>query len=168
MTRSIVRANPMASRHCHGCGLELTPIDGPTDAYGGASPACWALFGELLRRDYEELKYPAVHGLAVDAYMAQHPGYATAAGRRSVITHLLGLQAWFERGLRGRALIAVRVGAFPDKSDPAPFLPVPSHGALTVAQVVNGPIEEHATRIEAWARSVWSSWSAHHEAIRSR
>ena len=49
------------------------------------------MFCEVTARDFSEYRYPPIHGTIVDAYMAQHAGFATPAGRRSVAVHLVGL-----------------------------------------------------------------------------
>ena len=60
------------------------------------------MFGEVLARDYGLYQYPEAHRLVVDAYMAQHPGFSTASGRRSVAVHLVALLCVLERGLQVR------------------------------------------------------------------
>lgn len=46
---------------CPGCGLRLKRVEGPTDPYSGASASCWAAFGEVLSREFQELSYPEFH-----------------------------------------------------------------------------------------------------------
>src|SRR5436190_1879442 len=41
---------------CIGCGVLTPDADGPTHPYLGASPGCWAVYGEVLAREYGE--YP--------------------------------------------------------------------------------------------------------------
>ena len=64
--------------------------------------ACTVHVTEVLARDYGEYRYPQVHHLIVDTYMAQHPGYSTAAGRRSVAAHLVGLYCMLEMSDLGK------------------------------------------------------------------
>ena len=59
---------------CTGCGALVPDTPGPTHRYIGASPQCWALFGEVLAREYSDFRYASVHQLTVDSYAAQHPG----------------------------------------------------------------------------------------------
>jgi len=51
-------------------------------------------------RELEQWRYPAVHGLAVDAYAASHGGDGTERrDRQSVLIHLVALCAVLERYL---------------------------------------------------------------------
>ena len=153
---------------CPGCGLVATARDGPTDPYGGASPACWAAFQRVTVRDYEEFRYPEAHRLIVDAYMSQHPGTATPAGRRSVAVHLVGLYLALERGLAGQAVGSVLAHVFPDKQDIAPLEPVPPPGALTVASLLDAPdLTSHSRLARAWAEAVWRAWTPVHARVRA-
>jgi hypothetical protein len=152
---------------CPGCHLRYAPLAGATDPYGGASAACWALFGEACARDYGEFRYPPIHRTMVDAYMAQHPGYATAAGRRSVIVHLVGLHLTLERGLPNADVIAAIRHVFPDKRDVVPLLPVPVAWDVTVdAMVGAADLDDHTRRARRWAEAVWKAWTPHHPSIR--
>jgi len=157
----------MSSSACPSCGLKLPDHDGPADPYGAASPACWAMFGEVTARDYGAYEYPPVHRLIVDAYQAQHVGYATAAGRRSVVVHLVGLCLVLEKmaapGTVGRALGAV----FPDKPDVEPLVPIP-RATLTIAHVHEAKsLGEQTVRGEEFAREVWRAWTPHHARVRA-
>jgi hypothetical protein len=153
---------------CPGCGLTAPAVEGAADPYGGASAACWTVFGEVTLRDYGEFAYPSVHRLIVDAYMSQHPGFATPAGRRSVAVHLVGLCLVLERGVTGRAVGESLGRVFPDKRDIPPLGPVPWLGELTVASVRGAPdLPAHAQLARAWAESVWKAWTPFHPEIRS-
>jgi Family of unknown function (DUF5946) len=59
---------------CPGCGAMLPPSTGPTHESIGASPACWAVFGEVLAAEYSDGTFWPAHRISVDAYAAQHPG----------------------------------------------------------------------------------------------
>jgi hypothetical protein len=152
---------------CPGCGL-AGASDGQTDPYGGASPACWAIFQQVLVRDYGEFQYPAVHPQIVDAYMAQHPGYATAAGRRSVAVHLVGLCLAVERGLDQAHVRRIMTSVFPGKPDLAPLAPVPDLREITVASMTGATdLEDHAARARTWAEAVWRAWIPFHARVRA-
>ena len=154
------------TQECPGCGLSLPTANGATDPYGGASPACWASFGEVIARDFGEYRYPDVHRLIVDAYMAQHPGFATAAGRRSVVVHLVGLYLVLAKGFPSQDIGPVLGLVFRDKRDAAPLTPVPFLGERTIADVQAArDLAEHARAGRAWADAVWRAWSPHHPTI---
>jgi hypothetical protein len=151
---------------CPGCGIELPKVEGPCDPYGGASPACWAVFGEVCARDFGEYRYPDEHRLVVDAYMAQHPNFDTAAGRRSVATHLVGLHCVFERELPMKSIGRVLAALFPDKRDIRPFEPIPSLRTTNIFSVRSCQSRsEYAVRAREWGFAVWKAWSPHHRRV---
>jgi len=153
---------------CPGCGLIAPVVDGPADPYAGASPACWATFGQASLRDYAEFQYPDAHRLIVDAYMSQHPGFATPAGRRSVAVHLVGLHLTLERGVTGRAAGEILARVFPEKRDIAPLEPIPWLGEITVASMLDAlDLDSHSQRARHWAEAVWRAWTPVHAQIRS-
>jgi len=157
-----------ATSTCPGCGLVGAADDGPCDAYGGSSPACWATFNAVTVKDYGEYQYPEVHRLIVDAYMSQHATFATPAARRSVVVHLIGLHLVFERGMRPDVIRRTLGPIFPDKRDVPALAPKPPPGPLTIAFVLAAKdFEEHDRRARAWALAVWTSWAPHHAWIRT-
>ena len=83
---------------CVGCGALVPDVAGPTHPYIGASRGCWAIYGEVLAKEYGEYGYPPVHGLTVDAYAAQHPGTPSRQAIQSVAVHLIALYLVLERG----------------------------------------------------------------------
>jgi uncharacterized protein DUF5946 len=153
---------------CPGCGLVALLDDGPCDPYGGSSPACWATFNAVTAKDYGEYQYPEVHRLIVDAYMSQHATFATPAGRRSVVVHLVGLYLVLERGMKGEAVVRTLGQVFPDKRDVPSLVPKPLPGPMTIGSVhAAATFEDHDRRGRAWALSVWKAWAPHHEWIQS-
>jgi len=152
---------------CPGCGSELPAVEGPTDAYGGASSSCWAMFGEVCAKDFGEYDYPDVHRSIVDAYMAQHPSFGTPAGRRSVAVHLVGLYCTFEERMSVKSVVRTLAGVFPDKRDVSPFVPIPPLREVTIASVHAAADKiEHGQLAMAWARAVWQAWAPHHSRVR--
>lgn len=153
---------------CFGCGAVVPTIEGPTHDYMLSSPGCWAIYGEVLAREYQNPAYMARHRLTVDAYAVQHPGEPVAAARRSVLFHLISLCAVFERDTslaRATALLQ-RLGALGLDPD---WLEPPRHrGDITVLNVfeAEGP-EAHFKAVEGWARAAWEAWSPHHAHVRS-
>lgn len=155
-------------------------MDGPTHPYIGSAPGCWALYGEVLGREYGEFNYPDVHRLCVDTYAVQHPRPISAGGDnpseslnrkaiQSVAVHLVAIYYTLERGLNSQqALNAIRrlvaAGNSYQELDPPSFA-----GCLTIVDVARPPavdVEEHSKRVRAWAESVWQAWSAHHDTVR--
>jgi hypothetical protein len=152
---------------CPGCGLVLPEYDGPTHPYVGCSAACWALYGELLAREYGQLGYPECHSLTIDAYGAQHPGKRERRSIRSVGSHLCGLYLVFERGVDGPGATALKNRVLAT-STPFVWLPPPApNGAMTVRDVLASEDREgHCELVEHWARSVWDAWALHQETVR--
>ena len=83
---------------CPGCGALGPDVDGPTHRYIGASPGCWALYGEVLARAYGDVRYASGQAV-VDAYAAQHPGTPSPQSIQSVAVHLIRLRLQLERGI---------------------------------------------------------------------
>jgi Family of unknown function (DUF5946) len=151
---------------CPGCGLVLPYYEGPAHPYLGASPACWAVYCEVLAREYGDPAYFRPHQLTVDTYAVQHPGAPERRTIQSLALHLITLCLVLERGadpaagpnvhrrLAGRA-------AFHWLAPPA------VRGRLTVADVRRArTAAEHAAAVEEWARDVWAAWKPHHAAVR--
>jgi hypothetical protein len=152
---------------CPGCGLETALDDGPTHAYIGASSGCWAVYGEVLAREYSDPELMAIHQLTVDAYAAQHPGEPGRRSAQSVWLHLATLSLVLELGHDPAAGPAVhrqlvRRREYPWLEPPQPL------GTLTVAHVqAAAGGDEHVQRVREWARDVWEAWRPHHATIRS-
>ena len=155
----------MLSR-CPGCDLRAPDLDGPTHAYIESSPACWAMYGDVLAREYSDPRAFAVHRLTVDAYAAQHPGRPSKRSEQSVAVHLIALQLVLECGhppaFASRMLArSVAVGGFVWLEPPS------ERGTLTVADVVvAADATDHAARVERWARAVYEAWAPHHAQVR--
>ena len=152
---------------CRGCGGEFDEGDGPTHAYMLSSPGCWAPYGEVLAREYQDPAYMRLHRLTVDAYAVQHPGVDTQQARNSVGVHLSRLSLFFERGWP----ISRVNDAMPEitaKKKHYPWLTPPEQlGALTVKHVLAARTPaEHEAAVEQWARSVWDAWEQHHATVR--
>jgi hypothetical protein len=152
---------------CPGCGRLYPHFDGPTHPYIGASPGCWAVYGEVLAREYGEFGYPDVHRLTVDAYAAQHPGVPSAQSIQSVAGHLIGLYLALERGFPSRVVTsAIRAaaarGGFVWLEPPA------DRGHIAVRDVIGATnLNDHTARVQEWATAVWSAWSPHAARIRA-
>ena len=96
--------------------------------------------------------------------MAQHPGNAAhdRRQRQSVAIHLCGLYLAIEVAMPLRK-ITTALGRLTARTD-WPLLPAPlSPHWLTVVDVAGASeLNDHAARVERWARSVWEAWAPHH------
>jgi uncharacterized protein DUF5946 len=151
---------------CPGCGLVLQPQpEAPKHPYIGASAECWALYGELLAREFHHPAYFRVHQLTVDTYAVQHPGSPERRATQSVGLHLMTLCLIVEDGVdpsEGPALHKrlVRRPAFRWLEPPRP------NGQLTAADALRSPNpEEHAQAVTAWGQDVWEAWAPHHQTV---
>jgi hypothetical protein len=151
---------------CPGCGLVLPERGGPVHSYLGSSPACWALYGEVLAREYSDPACFRVHQLTVDAYAVQHPGVPERRSIQSVALHLVTLCLVLERGADPAAgpqlhKHLTKRGGFRWLEPPEP------NGQITVADVHRAATAtEHRCSVQAWAREVWGAWAAHHTTVR--
>lgn len=153
---------------CPGCGARYAPH--PTDtthAYIGASPACWAAFGELLAREFQDPAYGRLHRHTVDVYTVQHPGEDDRRQRQSVAIHLVGLCHWLEHGMDAQRVIAATRAMLKDGRPDWPWLTPPTSYEMTVRDVLTSESgEEHDRLVRAWAQRTWEAWSAHHDVVR--
>ena len=152
---------------CIGCGALVAAGDGAAHSYIGASPGCWALYGEVLAREYTDPRYGSVHQLTVDAYAAQHPGKPSPQAIQSVTIHLVGLYIVFE--LRRTTQQARRTiqRAVQHKKDFIWLDPPASLGELTIVDIHAAKDHvEHNARVREWALGVWRAWEPHHPKIR--
>ena len=152
---------------CGDCGVALAQRPGPTHPYFGASPSCWALYGDVLAREYGNPLYMKVHRLTVDAYAAQHPGKPERRSIQSVWVHLAGLHLILEKGISHDFARRV-IGAMTERSDSLSWLDPPARYNFTVADVARvGGAAEHAAAVRRWAEDVWASSSDHHGRVRA-
>ena len=152
---------------CVGCGAQVPRVDGPTHPYIGASAGCWAIFGEILAKEYGEWRYPPIHRLTVDAYAVQHPGTPSRRSIQSVAVHLVSLYLVLEGGYDFRAATKAKNGVLRHRDHFVWLDPPPSLGKMTVLDVhMAVDLAEHTELVERWARGVWDAWSPHHETVR--
>ena len=151
---------------CPDCGARFPPLDGPTHAYVGGSPGCWAAFGELGVRELE-LGIAGPARLSAHVYMVQHPGREGRRQAQSVGIHLMVLGAVLERRQPTAVAVAAMNGWL--RGGPAvPWLNPPGRqGTRTIRDVpLDADRPAHEAAVRAWAESVWASWSAEHATIR--
>ncbi|MGA8940298.1 MAG: DUF5946 family protein [Acidobacteriaceae bacterium] len=155
---------------CLDCKLQLPFVDTPTHTYLGASSSCWALYNQVLAREYST---PAlmlsVHRLTVDAYAAQHPGQPERRTIQSIWVHLTALYLTIERGLANDYATRV-IGVLTTNPTHLEWLPPPpTLGPLTVIEVANADTTTaHEAAVRRWAASVWQAWSPYHQPIAAK
>jgi hypothetical protein len=154
---------------CPDCGLQLPAQTIPRHPYLGASASSWALYTEVLAREYSEpLLMKSVHRLTVDAYSAQHPGKAERRTIQSVWVHLAGLYLTIEQGLAHDFARRIIGALTQEASGMAWLIPPPQLGDCTVVRVAKAQSNaEHEEAVRLWARDVWGAWKPHHSAIKS-
>ena len=161
-------ADPVRLITCPGCGALVPDIDGPTHAYLGASPGCWAAWGAFQARSFASPAIAAVQPIAVDVYAVQHPGLAERRAIQSVWVHLVSLCLVLERGrspadgILAKQQLLAGSRAFL-RLDP----PVGSY-AMTVLDVASVEREAVPREVRLWADVTWAAWHAHHAAVRER
>ena len=157
----------LSMRRCIGCNATVSDIVGPTHAYMGASPGCWKIYGDVLAREYGELRNPDFHRLTVDAYAAQHTGVESRRSTQSVALHLIALHMLLERELSPR-FVTRRMSSMVELASkfrwltPPLFTNTPSVLDVAIAQSA----QDHEAATWRWAKGVWDAWAEHHETVR--
>jgi hypothetical protein len=143
--------------------------DGPRHVYVPATPGCWAAFGALRADEAMRFAGSRFNNLAVDTYMAQHPGDGSdRRDRQSVFVHLVSACAVLERGASPADSPTVLQAVLAGRRE-FPVLPrAHGPGDLTVLHASGArDLADHDERVRAWAASVWDAWRDHHPAIRA-
>lgn len=153
---------------CVGCGALVSGTDGPSHTYIGASPGCWALYGELLADEYLDRDRAAMQRLTVDAYAVQHPGVPGPRSSQSVWVHLVGLCLALEaaqQAERTTALMAQFVGS---RREFEWLEPPASRGDRTILDVrATTGLNAYHQAVAEWAAAAWTAWAEHHDTIRA-
>ncbi len=145
---------------CVGCGAEVADIEYPVHSDMRTSPGCWALFCELLGREFSDPAYWPVHQLTVNAYALQH-----AASNPAL--HLLALCLRFDHGYSDAQILPI-MRAAKKRNARLPEIGGPRYVTLTVLSVHAARNEwEHIASVTEWAQSAWKSFDDFHEVIRS-
>ena len=146
--------------------MQTDKCDGPVHRYLASSPGCWARFGELLVREYENPQYMAVHGLTVDAYALQHPGQESPQTISSAHVHLGSLYSYFELGKPITQLPQIKQELTRFKSRFTWLTPPDDMALITVADVLLATsAAEHCAAVEKWAAYLYERWAVHHPTI---
>lgn len=154
---------------CPGCGAELPDRQLPMSDRYRASGECWELYGELTASNMERTDPFFFHQLCVDAYGAQHSGGPVKPV--TTVFALVGLHLTVERGFTGRQVQKAHMD-LAKKAGPGfdwPRLEPPAQKwDMTVSDVWNAKSgEKGQERIKIWAESVWKSWAAQHDRVRT-
>jgi len=153
---------------CFSCGGYYPDIDGPTHPYMDSTPGCWAVYGEVLAREYSDPTFFDIHRLTVDAYAVQHPGYKDRQSIQSVGVHLIRLCLFLEHGLSPENANDAMLAAGKNKKSFTYLEPPSNLGTITASDIANAKsAEEHKKLVMEWAKCVWNAWSVHHDTIRS-
>lgn len=152
---------------CWGCGARYLPHEtDETHPYIGASPACWATFGEVLAREFESPAYGRMHRHSVDVYAVQHPGHDDRRERQSVALHLIAICQWLEHDVTDVARLNEITQRLANEDRDWPWLTPPESYPMTVGDLlVARSGDEHASLVRRWAETTWEAWSAHHATV---
>lgn len=152
---------------CSGCGVELPAQDGPVHRYMESSASCWAKYGELLAREYQDPAYMPAHRLTVDTYAVQHPGRPSPQTIQSVAVHLISLHAVLELALSSaEATSLIKVCA--DRGRFTWLAPPRGAYKLNVTHPLAArTASEHLAAVREWAASTWEAWAPHHAQVRA-
>lgn len=143
-------------------------MEGPTHRYMESSPGCWAVFGEVLAREYSDPTYAEIHRLTVDSYAVQHPGKPSPQTIKSIGIHLIRLCLLVEQGLEMKDANAAMLAIGRAKGNFSWLEPPPSMGPITVREVCNAPDPAtHKITVKLWAASTWEAWASHHATVRT-
>ena len=145
---------------CVGCGAEVADVEYPVHSDMRTSPGCWALFCDVLGREFSDRAYWPVHQLTVNAYALQH-----AASNPAL--HLLALCLRFEHGLSDEQILPVMRRVAKDKNAlPSVETPSVTNEVMVLDVYAAKNAQGHIAAVERWARAVWGGWRDSHEAVR--
>lgn len=151
---------------CCGCKGVFEKMSGPTHRYMSSAPKCWALYGDILEREYSNPDYFSVHRLTVDTYAIQHPGSPSSECISSVALHLLSLHSVFE--VKSSLLQASNTIKTATQSKGLfEWLPPPiPSNQITVLNIIKASnSKEHVDMVWNWAENTWNAWSCHHDKV---
>ena len=135
-------------------------MEGPTHRYMASSPGCWAAYGDVLVREYEDASFAGAHRLGVDAYAVQHPDQPSPQSIQSVAVHLIRLCLLLDEGAEIGRANEIMLAATKMKKHFVWLTPPPSRGTITVADLRRaGSAAEHVKLERFWAKVVWKAWS---------
>ncbi len=152
---------------CFSCAADAPDIDGPVHSYMDSSPGCWAVFGEVLAREYSDITYARYHRITVDAYALQHPGGPSRRSIQSVAVHLISLYLILENSVTMHEATRFIQKATRHKNMFFKLTPPENPGSLTIVDVWQAADGlEHGKVVKKWADCVWAAWKDHHHQIK--
>jgi uncharacterized protein DUF5946 len=157
-----------ATIECIGCGARVPDTDGPVHSYLGASPGCWAYYGELISAESLDRNLAPMQRLTINTYAVQHPGVPRPQTKQSLWVHLAGLCLVLERGQPADRTMQLMAGLASRRWDwdwlEPPALPYPR----TIVDVRGArTLDSYDQAVAEWSVSTWLSWQAHHDAVRA-
>ena len=144
---------------CIGCGELFESTNGVIHNYMLSSAACWAHYGQVLAREYQDQNlFAGSHRLTVDAYALQHPGLKDERrAYQSVRMHFTSLHLIFAYGKsHSEATKALKI------LSSQLFEALPPHSSdfeITVKDVFQSNRDGHASIVKAWANCAYESWA---------
>jgi hypothetical protein len=151
------------SEVCFACGGRFAALhDGPTHAYMASSSGCWDAYTKVLAREYADPSlFGRCHRLTVDAFAVQHSGNPDERrARQSFWIHGASLWLVLRMG-RSHAEATAALKLLAQGDFPVP--PSPSRFALTHADVLAAPEDQHVRMVGAWAEAALAGYHASHE-----
>ena len=133
--------------NCELCGAPLGGIE-----------HCVARTHELLVQAQQDARYAFAYRLAFDAFCMQHPE-RYGVSEKSYAAHLMGLCHGVEHSERPNTYWAIPAWLNQPREIKKPPL-LTTRGSRTIADIAPDlPPEEHASRVRAWAESVWQAYA---------
>lgn len=131
----------------------------------GGTEGCVTRSQQLLVQAQQDARYAGVYRLAFDAFCMQHPErYGVSV--KSYAAHLMGLCHGIEHADRPNTYWAIPAWLNHPRDILKPSL-VANRGAITIADVPGDALpDEHASRVRAWATSVWLAYAPQHALAR--
>jgi Family of unknown function (DUF5946) len=148
------------------CGAEVPDIEGPVHPYMESTPGCWKAYGEILAREYSDIKYMRFHQVTVDSFACQHYGKPSPQNIQSVNLHLASLHLVFAKGkdlLYANQAIQ-KLAKFKTKFTwLAPPVSVGHINLMNIWKAKNA--KDHTDQVYEWGKSTWRAWASHHKTI---
>lgn len=136
-----------------------------------SAPGCWAMFCEVLEKEYSDMIYAKAHHYTVDSYACQHPGNKeNKQAINSVGVHLSSLYMLLENSMSMSegGNFKNKFSEFNKQADFIHWLKPPKPlGKITVFDIWNlEDSTQHFSKCKQWAESTWYAWHYHHNTIK--